>query len=237
MKAIFNYCVGVVLTGCLFSACNTTTIRDDKELVIVLDQSDPLRLKPNADEIDSYLGLKQDLWQGIKVNVTFISDKDVNAEKVITLEKGNRLMGNAQMRTAQIAHFKKDLHTALGGMQTGGSLDHSIIYRAVAKQLNALSASEAINKSMVVYSDLMENADVSFYDPATVALLKTNPGAIQKQLEQNVPLRNLSGIHIWLLSDPGSFEENNTYMAVANMYKQLFESKGATVHIEKTLNL
>jgi len=237
MKKIFNYCIVILLPTCLCGACKNTTLDYDKELVIIFDQSDPLRVNPDANEISSQLGLKQDIWQGIRIGFTYISDKDVNAEKVITIEKGDRFIGNTQLRTAQVVHFKKELRTAMVGTGTERSLEHSIIYRTVAKQLNVLSSSKATNRYLLLYSDLMENDEISFYNSITVTLLRTHPAVIQQQLVKGVSLHNLSGIQVWLLYDPASFEENNIYIAIANMYKQLLESKGAIVHIEKTLNL
>jgi len=227
----------LLLVACLCVACNTSTVQYDKELVIVFDQSDPLRVKPDADEISSQFGLNQDIWQGIRVRVTYISDKDVNTEKIITLEKADRYMGNTQLRSAQVAHFKKELRTAIGGTHTESSLDHSIIYRTAARQLNVLSISSTKHKYLLVYSDLMENSEVSFYNPVTLELLHTHPEIIKRQLEKSDTLHNLSGIQVWLLYEPASFTENNTYMAVANMYKQMLEAKGATVHIANSLNL
>jgi len=210
---------------------------NDKDLIVLIDQSDPLKITPDADEISIQLGLKEDMWQGIRATVDYISDKDVNASKVISLDKADRLSGNSQLRTAQVIHFKKEFHSALNRADSNSSLDHSIIYRTVTKQLNALAASTSTTKALLVYSDLMENSELSFYNPATLALLQTHPERVKQQLEKSASLHNLSGIQVWLLYEPASYTENTTYMSIANIYKQLLESKGATVHIEKTLNL
>jgi hypothetical protein len=83
----------------------------------------------------------------------------------------------------------------------------------------------------------MENDEISFYDPETLDLLHTHPEIIKKRLDKTAVVTNLTGIQVWLLYEPASYKENNTYMSIAGMYKQLLESKGATVHIERTLNL
>ena len=236
MKKIINYII-MLLIGCFCMACSKEPLKNDKEVVMLIDESDPLRLKPDADEISSQLGLKQDIWQGIKVLITYISDKDINTEKVISLEKAAMLSGNKQLRTLQVEHFKKELRAALSGAHTSGSLNNSIIYRTVARHLNELSASTAKSKYLMLYSDLMENDEISFYNPATLSLLRTHPDVIRQRLERTIKLRNLTGIQVWLLYEPKSFNENNTYMAAANLYKQMLEAKGATVHIANTLNL
>lgn len=226
-----------VLIVLLCTSCNNASNQYDKELVILIDRSDPLRVNPNADEIISKLGLKQDIWQSVRVLVSYVSDKDINAGKLIELAHASRFTGNKQLRGAEVEHFKKELQAFLKDTHMRGSLTHSIIYRTIAKHLNVLSASNAKEKIFLVYSNLMENADLSFYNPEAVKALHTKPGIIRQTLEKGAVLHKLPGIQVWLIYDPVSFEENNTYMAIAQLYRQILESKGATVHIENTLNL
>jgi len=234
MKTIIK--LGLLLLTGITGGCEVHPPVTDTSITVIGDQSDPLKIKPEANEICSLLDLKHNIWQSISISITYISDKDVNTQKGVFLEKANRFTGNTQLRRAQVEHFKKELHTALSNSNNSGSLDHSIIYRTVANQLNSLSASTASNRYLLLYSDLMENDEISFYNPATLALLRTHPEAIRLQLEKDVALHDLSGIHIWLLYEPASFEANNTYMAVAKMYRQMLESKGATVHIANSLS-
>jgi hypothetical protein len=237
MKKLTNHTWKILLLALLCAACDHKPISNDKDLIVLIDQSDPLKITPNADEVTAQAGLKEDMWQGIKVTIDYISDKDVNASKVVTLEKANRLSGNSELRAAQAIRFKKELRTALSCTGNESSLDHSIIYRTIAKQVNSLSSSTATARVLLVYSDLMENSDLSFYDRETLVLLRTHPERIKQQFEKSAMLRHLSGMEIWFLYEPASYMENSTYMSIANIYKQLLESKGATVHIEKTLNL
>lgn len=227
-----------VLIVLLCASCNNASNQYDKELVILIDRSDPLRVNPNADEIISKLGLKQDIWQSVRVLVSYVSDKDINAGKLIELAHASRFTGNKQLRGAEVEHFKKELQAFLKDTHMRGSLTHSIIYRTIAKHLNVLSASNAKEKLFLIFSDLKENnADISFYNPTTLAQLHSKPETIRKELNKGITLNKLSGIQVWLIYDPVSFEENNTYMPIAQLYRQILESKGARVHIENTLNL
>jgi|SRR6185312_12327430 len=237
MKKIMNETRTILLIACLCTACGTEPARDDKEFVILYDQSDPLKVTPQFDEICTQLGLKQDAWQGIRVKITTVTDKDINKVQLFTLAKADRLYGNSTMRNAEVERFKQKLRKALQEIPASGTLEHSIIYRAMAKHLNLLARSTATRKQVIIYSDLYENSDVSFYDPATFQLLQAHPEAIRRKLEKTVVLGKLSGIQVWLMYDPESYEANNNYMTIANFYKRWLESKGATVRIENTLNL
>jgi hypothetical protein len=80
----------------------------------------------------------------------------------------------------------------------------------------------------------MENSEVSFYNRETLGLLKSDPRRVQDLLEKDRALNDLHGVEIWLVFDPSSYEQNGTYMTVATFYKDLLESKGATVRIKQS---
>jgi hypothetical protein len=206
-------------------------------VVILIDYTDPLRIRPHSKEILALCNLDKDIWQGVRIVVSPISDEDINPTSVLELEEENRLLGNTKIRTAKVERFKRELALALEIKDTVVALSHSIIYRASVKLLNDLSASKAKHKHFLIYSNLMENSEVSFYDAKTRALLQNDPKEIQALLEKSTVLNNLTTINIWLLYDPVSYEDNATYMLVANrLYKQLLLGpKGAIVHIEKSL--
>jgi hypothetical protein len=233
MKSIINYSL---LLFILSLGCSNAPTGLDTAMVIIVDKTDPLLVYPTTDDVSVHLGLKQDIWQGIQVTVTCISDKDVNDTEVITLEKESRWAGNTTLRKAQVAHFIDELRKALGQTTGKESLGHSIIYRSVAKQLNELKTARANKKYLLIYSDLMENDGVNFYDPETFSLLQVKPDSIGQRLENTVSIQNLNGVDVWLLYEPPTYLANHTYRITAGFYKQLLESKGATTHIEKSFN-
>ncbi len=234
MKSITNYLLLLLLI--LFLGCSNAPAGIDTAITILIDRTDPLQVYPDADDISTHLGLQQDPWQGIQMTVTFISDKDVNDTRIVTLEKEDRWTGSITLRKARIARFIKELHAALIQAKGRVSLDHSIIYRSIAKQLNALAATNAAKKHLLVYSDLMENDGLNFYTPKTFLLLQTKPGDVGRGLEHIAPIQNIKGVDVWLLYEPATYEANHTYRITASFYKQLLESKGALAHIEKSFN-
>jgi|SRR6185312_12265944 len=234
MKTMHNYLwlMLYLSIGCSSSPSATNTT----ELTILIDQSDPLRLCPDAGAITAELGLKQNIWQGIRITITTISDKDINQLTVVTIEPESRWTGNTIIRNAKIERFRRELHTALAEAEKPSILGHSIIYRAIAKALNRLAATPSKKKYLLVYSNLVENDEVNFYDRKTLSEVKEHPERIRQQLEKTASIGKVPGIQVWLLYEPASFEENNTYMGIANFYKQLLEPNGAAVHIEHSLN-
>jgi len=222
----------------LCTSCNDSKQTLETDVTVVVDKTDKMTVYPTADEITSPLGLKNNPWQGLRFTATYISDKDINDVTVLTLDAENQWDGNILIRKAKVRHFVKQVQECLAGMKYTGTCPYSIIYRTIARQANGLTGSTAKRKLLLIYSDLCENdADLNFYDRKVMNRVKNNPQSIAVQLEATVPLNPLNGVQVWLLYSPGSFKQNNDYMPVANLYKQMLKAKGATVHIGNTLNL
>lgn len=205
-------------------------------LVLVIDHTDPLTSQP-SDEIYTQLDLEKDIFQGVSITVTYLSDKDINRRIFLNLPASSPYKVNKQVRKAEVARFKTDLSKALNAPGVIPSKDHSILYRSIAKEINLLSNSKAQNRHLLVYSNLMENSELVFFDPGTLALINSKPKVIIQQLEAQTALKNLHGISISLIYEPSSFEDNNSYMSVARLYKTMFEAKGASTQIVQSFTL
>jgi hypothetical protein len=231
MKYIFILLLVPLICG---TGCQSSTPQFDDDVEVVVDKTDTPRVYLSSSDILNALHFTDDPYKGVRVQIDQISDKDINATAVVSIDKENALLGTLPLRTAKITAFAARLHHALTNMQRPETAAHSIVYRTIAAQLNRLAATESTHKIMLIASDLYENSIVSFYDPNTIALLKANPHCIETALEQETPLTRLTGIQVWLLYNPASYRDNNTYMTVATFYKHLLESHGAHVHIANT---
>ena len=221
----------------LNASCQNSSVAEMTEIAVVIDQTDPLLIKPNPEEIINQLNIDENIWQGIRLTVGYVSDMDVNGTTIIQLPRNSRLTGNSQIRKAAVERFKMQVRSCFKITDFEKSKDHSIIYRTMAKHLNTLAASTANAKILLVYSNLMENSEVRFYDTETLSMISKSPEAIQKKLDKQLNIRNAEGVRVWFIYKPSSFEDNSLYMTIARFYKQILERKGATVHIEQSLYL
>jgi hypothetical protein len=217
-------------TYCLNSCSNATITSTD--IAVIVDKTDRMTAYPNANDIISQLGLQDNPWQGVRITTTYISDRDINDVTVVTLASENQWSGNKMIRKAKIEHFTQQLQQCLTAMKYSGTCPYSIVYRTIARQANRLAANTADRKLLLVYSDLYENdTELNFYDTHTINRLQKSPQSIATQLEATIPLKQLSGLQLWLLYNPTSFSQNNRYMIVANFYQHLFSTHGAITHV------
>lgn len=223
----------VCILGCL--SCTTSKTESfDKELVILIDKTDALTVKPDENHIYASLGLNTDMYQGVRITLSTISEKDLNTSETVSLPAESDWLSNKTIREARVAKFKKEFHQKLDSiLNNADSIQpHSIVYRSCVRQLELLASRPAKYKALIIYSDLMENDEVSFYDPFIFKSIRYTPRVIQKQLEQLMPLNDLTSINVFLVYSPGSYEDNSRYMSCANFFDRVFKSKHAWVHTE-----
>src|SRR6185437_3813980 len=223
---VFSICI---LTCCSCKKSKTETF--DKELVILIDKTDALSVKPDENHIYASLGLSKDndMYQGVRITLSTISEKDLNLSVTVSLPAESDWLSNKTIREARVTKFKNEFHQKLDSIINGADTcrPHSIIYRACVRQLALLASRPAKYKALIVYSDLMENDEVCFYNPYTFKSVRYTPILIQKQLEQLKPLNDLTSINVFLVYSPGTYEDNNRYMACANLFDRVFMSKNA----------
>jgi len=233
------YTLSLLLAVCLWQGCDTRQQQTaNTDMMVLIDRTDSLRDYPTVKSILEPLDVQHNKWRGIRITFSAISDKDLNDRIVVELPPQSEWNGNIVEREAQIRLFIKQVQSALDNMRSLPTCTHSIVYRAIARDANSLTASHATNKYLLVYSDLYENNDdLNFYRLSFIRELKQTPDKVERRIIKSMPLESLAHIKIWLLYNPTSFADNNRFMPIAELYKHLFENHGAQVHIATTFEL
>jgi len=219
--------------GLCAASCDTPSPAFNTCVSILIDRTDPVTICPTAQSIVSGIGLRANPAMGLQIRIGYISDMDINSTVALTLDSESFFNGNATIRAAQVQRFIATVQRSLDSMKAAGTCQHSVIYRTVATQANYLSRLSAAHKYLLVLSNMLEHSTVSFYDPATLRVLKVHPDTIAQQFERDEPLVNLTGVDMWFLYDPTSYADNASFMNVAGFFKTVFEKHGATVHLDK----
>ena len=63
-----------------------------------------------------------------------------------------------------------------------------------------------------------------------------DPDSIKNYFEALAPLKNLTGIKVYLIYQPKNNQADELYQMIAGLYKTLLVSKGATVEITANIN-
>ncbi len=221
----------------MLTACEQQNVDNDTVMCLMVDQTDPLTVKPEASTLLAPFRLKENPWQGITIKIVNVAATDVHRTETVSLPSENEYTGNLTVRTANIARFKDKLQRCLASFDCIHSCPRSIIFRSVQQEATLLARSTAPRRLLVLYSDLRENSNVNFYNPETLELVRRNPALVAKKLTENKGMPDLSGIHVYLLYSPASYKQNEVYMPIAHMYEQTYTARHAHVYIQSQFSM
>lgn len=208
-----------------------TKIPYDTHAVILIDITDPMAIYPSLQQVLPIIQNNTDIWAGIKVETGVISDIGISPSQTTLLEKEISLYGNSYQRRAKVNRWQEALAQTLNSYQQDSLLEknRTVVFIPILAHLKKLVQSSALNKQLLVYSNLMENSTFSFYNPQTLRQLKSEPDKITRQLLQNDSIPDLTGITIYLCYQPLDYKDAHVYATVSQYFKRLFEANGATV--------
>lgn len=226
----------ILMSITLIVAC-TSPNQDITEVVVIHDITDEHLSQPNVDEIFSLYSF-ENKWNGGIFYFTNLTNVSYNQTAVVKLEARNEWLSNELDRDKEVREFKNKISEVItGNKKSPASEENSSVYIPIARELNRLRVSTANKKSLLIYSDLMENTtELSFYKKKKLDLLKTDPESVSKYFETQMPLKNLKGIIIHIVFQPNGVEEDRRFKIVSGFYKNLLESKGANVQITANIN-
>ncbi|MCF8459619.1 MAG: hypothetical protein K9G46_02760 [Flavobacteriales bacterium] len=225
--------VGVILTTWIAQGQTYA-----KEIVLLTDVTETDGLQPEMDVIKEHFQFKNDSWAGIRFTTLPISNLSLNRVWKISIPQRSRWFSNQLERDKEVKGFLSEFDRISAEQRNEKKgREHSSVYLPLAKQLNALAQSKADERTLIVYSDLMEHGDISFYDAKTFTVLKDTPARIISMFQQQLPLSNLQGITVHLVYRPLERNEDSQFAIASKLYRQMLEGRGAKVFIQAGLDL
>jgi hypothetical protein len=235
-----RYIIGIILiiAAVALGVVYITPKQVTTEVSVLRDITSPQLAQPQADTILPLFNLTNDKWNGAQFKFTDITDVSYSPAKEVDLSTANQWLSNELERNKEVSQYNSDV----GNIITDAEKEkigrwHSSIYAPIAMELNRLAQSQVKNKILIVYGDLMENDTLlSFYNPDEFSLLQSNPTAIEKHFENEVPLSRLNGIQVYFIYQPTGTVSDWQYSIVSKFYQNLLKKNGATVTVEANLN-
>ena len=167
-----------------------------------------------------------------KVSFSTINSLNNNYVSMVELDKPKSEMESNGMIRQQdckkfIANVDQELKN-LGGAQESKT---TAIYIPLCQMAQKM---EGDNKVIIVISDMMENTErISFY--GKLEQLEKNPEQFRKKLEDIQPLPSLTGFTIYFLYTSTDIKRDREFTVASRFWKNLLESKGATIKIASNL--
>jgi len=232
----------ILLLVCIyFGACTSKPVCSSTQLTVLYDATDKRSVEPDAKTIISLLHTSTEQDNEAWVNISSISDKEIN--QGIYLHLPNSIASEAlntnedpHYREREILQFMNCLKDTIkrfnSVMKSLPSAQHSECFRGITRELETLSQSKANNKILFVYSDLLECSDIcSVYNPETCSTLLSKPSKIEHILDELQLLPStLQGCKIVFVFQSTNRTEDKMYNGMFGIYKKLLTKRGAKVY-------
>lgn len=202
-------------------------------------------LKDSTDDIPhlSYEDVRQFLdysnsellWYEVSIRQRELTDVRYGRMVHSHLPKGEPNQTTEQQRKVAVKQFLKETEAIMGQELTLGSKEQSHLYFGIAEELNQLSRSQALQKVVVISSNLLENTkSFSAYRPQDQKLLQENPDSVIALFNRELPLGDLTGISIYIVY-PATVADHELFVAMSTLYETMLSRRGAKVHIARNL--
>jgi len=171
-----------------------------------------------------------------------VSDSKSKTVKITTGETG--LMGeNPLNRKDEVDKFYAELENSFSQLLNSANwgTDASKIYQKVTRELIKMKKSEADQKYLIIYSDMLENSNLfSFYGAnwkSKIEKMISDPESTLEQLSKNGPaLPDLSEFEIHIITTRTSANDEKINLS-EQLWITLFEYQGASVSFNSVLEI
>lgn len=241
MKTLILILIGMLVIGsATFFSYTRFNSNETVHVIVPFDKTDSFLFIVEREAIKKLFRFDEDIWQGAIFEPFALSDFAFGDEYRISIPSENRLLVNRMKRVNAVLGFLSEIDTVLGFIDSSIATgrNHSLIYERLGKGLERLQKSSATSKYFIINSDMKENSELmSFYNNSTQLLLQSDPDSIVRIIENIYPLPDLTGIEVFILHKPTSYEKGLLFSLIAKNYGRLLEQKGAKVSIGTSLLL
>lgn len=219
------------------SMCNMET--GVRHITVLQDVTDEVITVPEPQKLVSELGLDTKSWEGMELKYGIISDTEYTNEEVLSLPAESSWMGNEFQRKKKVEDFIMDLEGLVNSIERGNR-PHSIIFPVIVREVNRLSEIEEDGeKTLIVFSDLMENApNLSCHNRNVRNMDVARADKLWSGLVSNYNMAltdNLEGVEVRFVHKTQGYGKSRQFSNLSDMYRRKLESKGAQVSISANL--
>lgn len=223
--------IGLLLLMIFFTRCEEYQ-PTNQHLSVLVDLTDADSYQPNADEILSHIsqGHSSD---GLNITLRYVTETRYVPSHQFQLTTGAvGFLSNEDTRRRKRKRLLTQFKDTLTNYKSGLS-PRSEIFRLVVDELSKLSKLKG-KRSVLLFADLKEHSFYSVYEKQDVQELLFHPKRTQKRFENATVIPNdLKGIELHIIYTP-SLKEDQVFTAMINLYRNVFESRGATIQITRS---
>lgn len=210
---------------------------DTTAISVLRDDTDSLT-RPNSELVNLYGISDAKLLGGYLFRERAISDVSLNHVHQEYVKPTTYINSNDNSRVAELKAFKNRIIKYIDSLvnEPYKPKANSLVYQAIVSELQNLQKTEATNKYMIIYSDLLQNSDeFSFYKGKDFDEAKSHPDKVVARFESMAPMPDLSGMKIYVINTPRNYAAERKFSVAVSVFKLLVEQKHGQLIVESNI--
>lgn len=199
------------------------------------DRTDSILLS-DAGEVLALFDFRHRTWEALEYRCQAITDVAFNPVHVERLPSGFALFGNPGDREDSINAFRENVLRRIDVLNRQPfGLPKSSIYAPLLWEVNRMAESDFDRRIVVLRSNCLENSRVfSVHTAKGKEMLLKDPAQVKALLLKCGKPANLAGITVFIIYRPSALD-NEMFVAMSGLFKEILEEAGAEVHIGANL--
>lgn len=238
MKKLF-----VMLIPFIFILACSSPPATKTDMIVYLDYTEGQaysdQITNNADKLLQLMQIESiDSRNYGKVRIIPIHDIASASGTSVNLKEGkSQFEGNKYIRKKELEDFKSKLIGAVEGFDTqyqGKSLEGSHIFQPFCKGVKKMDRSDAGNKIIVIYSDMLENSELANFHARNVKL-----DGMADRFSEACTLSDLSELEVYIVH-PVNKSNDTKIRKASDFWQEYLVSKGLDAdyyHFETSIDL
>jgi hypothetical protein len=187
-------------TGCKDGFKNVLPHKRTTWISVVGDRTDNFKMRPDQQDVLQLFNISDDnIYDSYSLRYKDVEDVSINDVKTLNVQAEYSFLANSNQRIRLIKDFKAKVKELFDASQSNylQTQEHSLVYRSVISEANYLAKSDADEKYLVVYSDLLDHCEyLDLYNPVTQDLVANHPDQVINSLQKVVKIESLKGVKL-----------------------------------------
>ncbi|QHI38049.1 hypothetical protein IMCC3317_34330 [Kordia antarctica] len=233
MKHLFIYfCIGFAILSCTHEIAQSTSIS------VLADKTHAVIPAPSIGDFHYVFDGKHNVNMAIEFSYQIIGNTDINKRRSLSLPAYS-ILGNTLLRKTEMDSFFATIDTLFHREQTKEfEYKQSHIFIPLVQRLKAMQQSQASEKVILLYSDLVEHSPLyNGYSTSHKRSMDKDYDTIVDLFQSHLTLDDYSGITLYIIYYPTSTLENQLFSDFCKIYKSVFKDTGLKIRIGMDNNI
>lgn len=237
----------IFFTGCKDGFQNVLPKGDKTDISIIGDRTDVLKQVPSNDVQPIYniynIDDDNNLYNGYRLRFRDVADISQTDVQSLSVGAVSPLLSNNNERVAELKSFKDKVKEVFENAKKNyqQTENRSFVFSTVVTEANFLSHSDAQNKYLIIFSNMLDHTDdyLDIYNPVMRDLIVRHPEQVMQSLESKMKIESLKGVKVIVVyqAQDHDISEERLFLISKNFYEALLRRHGADVVTVSSLNL